>query len=333
MIRAVYFAMPLLLAASLHAHAAPKDTVQLSYAWPAHLESRVDFVSRSSKTTGKQEESITMRGSYRMRSVPVAEGLRIDFDEVQVDVQDTGMAAQQLDDFQRALLKLTSVSPSYIVSPAGEYVRTDGLDSFHGRIRSYFDETVQNAAGGRELPPAARQVIEGLINSLFSKEQLEAMIAEDWNRSVGAWAGGELARGAVYRANFTSRVPMLNNAAVPMRTSIRYLGRVSCHAADRALDCVELEMRSLADSQKLAQAMGPFMARFERLTGSQLTIKSMRVDYRARLVTEPGTLLPHRVESRKVSAMTMVQAGQAQTARQTDELQMTYRYLPATPGR
>ncbi|WP_028988759.1 hypothetical protein RG903_01935 [Thermithiobacillus tepidarius DSM 3134] len=325
--------MPLLLAASLHAHTAPKDTVQLSYAWPAHLESQVDFVSRSSKITGKQEESLAMTGSYRMRSVPVAEGLRIDFDEVRVDIQNTGMTAQKLDDFQRALLKLTSVSPSYIVSPAGEYVRTDGLDSLHGRIRSYFDETVQNASGGRELPPAARQVIEGLINSLFSKEQLEAMIAEDWNRSVGAWAGGELARGSVYRTNLTSRVPMLNNAAVPMRTSIRYLGRVPCHAADRAVGCVELEMRSLADSQKLAQAMGPFMARFERLTGSQLTIKSMRVDYRARLVTEPGTLLPHRVESRKVSAMTMVQAGQAQTARQTDELQMTYRYIPATPGR
>lgn len=34
-----------------------------------------------------------------------------------------------------------------------------------------------------------------------------------------------------------------------------------------------------------------------------------------------------------MSAMTMAQDGQTQTARQTDELQMTYRYLPATPGR
>lgn len=36
----------------------------------------MDFVSRSSKITSKQEESLAMTGNYRMRSVPVTERLR-----------------------------------------------------------------------------------------------------------------------------------------------------------------------------------------------------------------------------------------------------------------
>ena len=162
------------------------------------------------------------------------------------------------------------------------------------------------------------------MRQLLSKEQLEKGIVESWNREVGAWAGV-----AFDQAEFTNTLPMLGNVEVPLVVSFRFLGRVPCSEGESEKECVDLEMQTAVNSEALSSALESFVEQVAEVAGAQgapLRVDSFDQTETVRLTTEPDTLIPHRMASRKVSNLVMSQGGKSQDTREVSETLTVYRY-------
>jgi len=163
------------------------------------------------------------------------------------------------------------------------------------------------------------------MTGILTREQLEQGIVSDWNLYVGAWLGAELDRGDLYEIRYEQPVPMFGNAAIPMRTTFLFAGRAACHDGDEGQSCVILEMESFVDSERLAAALEDFLSQFPA-DGQTPTVEALRQDVSVRLITEPDTLLPHRMDSRRYTETRMTMNGDTTVGSQVEERRFVYRY-------
>ncbi|MDX1576595.1 MAG: hypothetical protein R3285_10400, partial [Kiloniellales bacterium] len=111
----------------------------------------------------------------------------------------------------------------------------------------------------------------------------------------------------------------------PMRSTFQFVQRVPCNGDKSGKDCVELEMRTFIDPEGLAAAVEAFVA---KLPGDQPAprIEELRQETVVRLISEPGTLLPHLLETSTRSATTVSVGDQSQSSSQIEEKRFVYTY-------
>jgi hypothetical protein len=142
------------------------------------------------------------------------------------------------------------------------------------------------------VPAAARDQVMQIMDSVLTREQLEASLASDWDSNFGAWDRAEMDEGDLYEITSNRAVPAFGNIEVPMRSTFLFNGRVSCNGRDTSKHCVELETRTYVDPAGLATAIQAFQARPP--AGQQAPrILDMQQETVVRLISEPDTLLPH----------------------------------------
>jgi hypothetical protein len=198
--------------------------VALSFGWPSGLHGKVTFSARMTRTDNGGSEDLNMSGSYGFVTSAAADGLLIRFDNVETEVENAGPGAQAM--VQKFIATAISMPPSYVVSPEGQFLRIEGLEAFRNRIFEGMDDALA------ELTPSTReQVIQGM-GAIFTREQLEAGLASDWDSHVGTWIGAELNQGDLYELTFDQPIPAFGNMEVPIRTTFRFKQRVSCNAAE-----------------------------------------------------------------------------------------------------
>ena len=293
------------------------ETVALAFGWPSGLHGKVAFTARMTRTDNGGSEDLSMSGSYDFATSAAADGLLIRFDNVETEVENAGPGAQAM--VQKFIAAAISMPPSYVVSPEGQFLRIEGLEAFRNRILQGMDDALA------ELPPATReQVIQGM-GAIFTREQLEAGLASDWDSHVGTWIGAELNQGDLYELTFNQPIPAFGNMEVPIRTTFRFKQRVACNAAEPTKRCVDLEMHTLVDPEGLAAAIEAFMARLP--AGQQAPrFQDLQQETVMRLISEPDTLLPHLMESWTRTIATMAVGDETQVSSRFEEKRFVYTY-------
>ena len=303
-----------LLAATSQLALADSHSTTLEYGWHAGITSKVEYSLRKKRVQQGVERGQSMTGSYVLRTSEHPGGIRIDFSDVtnRIDGDDTG-AAEHLAGLMEAV---AANPPTYVVSPAGEVTGVVGLAELTARVRESVSAMLENA------PAEVRTRIDGLMGQMLTERNMLAQLQQEWNRDVGQWIGAELEQGYLYELDFQAPVPMFGNVTVPTRATFEYLGRARCNERSERARCVVLVYSSSVDEQGSRAILE---ALFERIGAPLPADLVFKVDHRVELLTEPDTLLPHRVQVTKASEVPV--PGGNTVVSQLEVKEFSYTYL------
>jgi hypothetical protein len=245
--------------------------VRLTFAWPPDLRLRVALDHREWR--GREER----RARYAHRVVVAPEGrwLRVSVRDAEAEGDTPGL------ELNLAL----NETLDQVVAADGSYVRTEGLERALELL----------GADDEEARATSRQALE--------------RVAElDWELLVGAWADRALRPGRPEPRAFPGAVPLLPSVPALLDVEATLAGRVACEEGEAAAACVELVWRASPGPRARAAAV-------ERLLGSReagappLDVEGLQASAEARLVTEPDTLVPHRLTVREELRLAVRQPG------------------------
>jgi hypothetical protein len=166
---------------------------------------------------------------------------------------------------------------------------------------------------------------------------METMLTAAWNRAVGNWPGMPLKKGEEFEQTVTNFLPALNRD-VPVKISVRFVDWVSCPAAKTDNRCAEMEMRTSLDPEQSKTGLGELMKTMIPATAEvDLNVDRVQVEEVIRLITEPGTLVPHRIDYTKTTNLLLSAEGKKTVSKSVEKIQEIYSYTdaapPAIPGR
>lgn len=296
-------------------------TVQLRFAWPTGLNGSATYQSTERVSSGTDEKRQTVTGTSTFTVKAAGDELIIHQQSPSVTVQSSD--PEKTATLQKLYEALGKVPVAFVVGRDGVYRRLDGLKEMRVAMLTELEKGFRETL--REMPAAERQRMIDTLAGAVSAEQLEAMFVAQWNREVAQWIDADLEQGEWYELEFSSRVPMFNNAEIPMTAWFRYAGKTRCNTADKKLSCVILEMESTADPETIRQEVSDFVS---KLAGTPLPIAfdNMQSTTSLRIVTEPATLLPYEVSFTETSSVTVSAEGQSQETMKTRETIYRYTY-------
>ena len=294
-----------------------QDIVSLNFSWPSDLRGKAVLNFKQIKSSNRGTQRQTFSGSYDFRAEPIQEGLLVRYGNPEIKIEGGPQADDQRAKLERALLKATSSPPDYIISPNGKFVRLEGVDRFQENLQAALAEVIS------DLPEEAQGRVMQILGQMTTKEQLEKKIVENWDREVGAWIGASLSQGDIYEAHYTAEAPALQNAPIPMKAQFKYVGRTPCNDESEEENCVELELLTEVNSETLAQTLEGFL---QKAGISDFHVEQFQLEERVQLITEPETLIPHRMHLRRLSSTVISRGGQTSEANEYREIKATYTY-------
>lgn len=310
----------LLLAAPAATQESPPDTtaVRFHFAWPAGTRARVETTRIRARDSGGVGDTmeVTLRCEMRVLSHP--EGLLIEYNHFEFPEPPEGERARQI---QQVMQGLSSLSPSIVVSGAGEMIRLDRPD----RLAARLDSLLAPVFGTLEdAPPQIRSLVE----SALSESTLASGAAQEWNALVGSWAGAEFTPGNSYTLSSNEPIPLLGGVIVPMTYEFALVGHGPCRDGEDPAGCVMVTLQSYPDPEAMRKAVGDFMEKITPGTvPGRVVFKSLDTSTHLSVVMSPATMLPHRVElTRGVEGTIAVPEGQETDFQQVDARITTYTY-------
>jgi hypothetical protein len=263
-----------------------RSDLELAFAWPKGLEARVTC-RRVSARTGAPERTFTARWVERVAQE--GEELRL---------TSSGTRWEGEPPYPKGEARAALRASEAIVQRVG----TDG------------------AFLGLENGDALRPVLERIYaDAGLSDDEAEEAIAafearlveearEGWNQSVGFWIGAELDLGQPREKEEEGPTWLL--PALPVRSRVRMEARrrVPCAASERQARCVELSLRAEPARSALPALTRAIVAKLAG-EGNALPpgeVREVGLATELTLVTEPATLLPWRVVSRRSVRATLV---------------------------
>jgi hypothetical protein len=270
--------LALLLLAAGCAHAGPASAerspraapVRLTFAWPDGFRAEV-LVRHQSQIRSDPPAGVVAR---RVLSTIRRDG------EIWVATRDIVPMGDGQD-----LVKALRVRDEVVqvVDARGAFLRAERLD--------------------RALPPPNaldEQAREALRHALARDA------AEDWEVTVGAWAGQTLEEGRPLHKLFPGAVPLLPMADSLLDVEYGLEGRVPCTPEATERRCVALYYRAQPAASDRAATLDRVLA--VTATGDRRT-EYFRGTFEVTLITEPDTLVPHRIVSRERLRLRVVLAG------------------------
>ena len=301
---------------------AAKERIELVFDWPGQAESQFTYQSKRTKRGVATE--INMSGATRMKALSEDELL----DSTQVnDFQHASSEKNEAKSnyLQNLMQKLTSGIPDYVVNYDGELVRFDNLDAYYARV----EQGLMEGLPGNE---EAQQKVKQLMRSLISEETLAQSLQDEWNTLVGNWVGSSFANGETYSYPAQYQAAALGDVVFPMTITQRLLGRVPCQPADKEKKCVKLEQKSQVSDSSFTKAMHDFVNHtIKRMAGDKAAEANLSVD-RAHvvktvtLVTDPETLLPHELQTSKITTVVITEKGRTESTEDVEHSTTRYVY-------
>ena len=295
------------------------DTVTLTFDWPIGMSPRVDLErTRIRSQGGLSADSSRMRVEYDMAVEDDGNGRLIRYSNF------SAPSLVGVSDSEQQLLQLvSSVAPSYVVSPDGELLVVHELDSIRATIGTWLDQMFDSLPGVE---------MRALMDQMLSEDVLFALASQEWNALVGTWVDAEFEVGAAYELEAAEPMPMLGNVMVLYRYELGAYARVPCQPAGEALDCVELIIRSYPDPVELKPHLEAFVQRMIDAAGGgpevpSLSYKGFVIENEVVLVAEPVGLIPHSLTISRATDVVMDVGGVEQVGSdyQLAEYRFTHR--------
>ncbi len=271
----------------------PAEVVALRFGWPVGLSAWVDVV----RTREEGNDTAVHRLSYRMSAEAHPKGRLIRHGDFTVPGMEAAIAMGGAAALEQMNTLLGTLMPSYVVSAEGEFVGVHDI----APVRAAVDSMIRARAG--EMPGAQA---EQMLERLLSPEVLQSQVSEFWNAAVGAWIEGDLEIGSVYEMEAQEPTPLFPDILLPTIYQFAVVGRVACDSGAVEERCVELEMQSYPDPEKLVEFLTRFMREAGVAGGDTVPVfEELEMENTVWLVAEPATLIPYELEVAKHVAGTV----------------------------
>ncbi|HEU0302708.1 MAG TPA: hypothetical protein VFR37_24820 [Longimicrobium sp.] len=281
----------------LHGTAQEADTAQLRFGWTPGMRAEVEYDRVRVRTTEEGQDSTYLAYVYRLETEPHPEGMRLRFAGMRwTELPELEGPAGQ---FLQAIGRIDSGGkPSYVVSQAGEFLRLEGTEQMADELRAAFQPIMA------ELQGEGLAALRNMMEAMLSEEGLAGAAANEWSTLVEAWADTDMAMSDLFVLEDSFQTPVFPGVDIPITIHIDMIGRVPCTEAevdDDAPRCVELQTTSIPEREAMRQAIGGFIQQLG-LPEEEVdeVLSQLRVETYVKLVTEPGTLRPHSMQTIKV---------------------------------
>ena len=303
------------ITASFRESATPRrarQRVDLSFAWPESLQSAVSVEQKSVKR-GKASE---LNATYLSTVHPGSDNELVISTRV-VRQKMSGLDKGEKGNAVAGLLdQLSAEIPDYVVSRDGDFLRVDDLSAYQQRVEAALTSNLPASLQGQ------KDKILAMIRPGLTEKYLAAAATDDWNKTVGGWAGSSYVPGQTYRFNEQYYAPVLGEVPFRMEVSRRVAGFASCTASQP--QCVKLELTATVTGDDFRSAMSAYL---EQTVGQPVKVNHISVIRKVQIIAEPDTLIPHRTHSVKETTVVIEDnQGNARTSRETEDTRATYSY-------
>lgn len=296
----------------------PLERVNLVFKWPSKLSSQATFQFKSNK----RGEQFEMQGESAMSVKPAGDqehliSTRVTRHKITGGKQETDKDKEKNIFVQNVLQAALTEVPDYVVNGDGEFVRIENLPAYHRRVQAAMVKGLPK--GNSEALTKARDMVQ----SLFTQESLAVSMQDDWNNSVGSWAGGSYALGLSYEYTMPYQAPALGEQAFPMTMTQQLTGFVPCQKGAAPRSCVRLLQTSRVSGADYTRAMDVFV---RKTVGNDVSVTNMEIVTTVELVTDPRTMLPYASSKKETKRITISAGGQSSVSADVQESSTVYQY-------
>ncbi len=281
----------------------PEGPIAPRFAWPAGLTAQVTY-STSRLRSGEDPES----GESRYRMVVKGEG-----DVLKVVSEDVELPPEE----QQAVAAAEPVSiPTVVVNGSGDFLRVEGAEAVLEKVEKVLEQQGQTGE--------QREQVLGILRSAVVEGAKET-----WHVQVAAWRGVTLEPGKPVTRPARMSPAALASVVVPVTETLSYEGAVPCAEGETEKRCVRLTLQAKPVESELPGVKAAFLARVKALAGGdapEYTVDELHVELRTELVTEPGTLKPHRVRTTRRTRVVFL-AGKEDRSEDDQREEVEYVYV------
>jgi hypothetical protein len=289
---------------------AAKDCVTLGFCWAPGMKADVTASATRTQTNARPRGGTI---HYTIEVSEQGEHLRVRL----VDpVADLSGAKQPVSPEAQAQIqdRLDDLLPDYLITREGKFAGLTDLPDYQARVRAMIEKSVP--------PKADPAAVQKALERATSEPVLSARVSQEWNVLVQAWAGSTLPIGVEQTRQVTLGPPGAKGVVVTHTYSAT--ARVPCHRGGEDRACVQLDLRSVPDSEAVKAQMGAALAALGRTATTE--VRAMSIDEHVRLVTEVDCLIPHSFTRSRVQKITMLNKGKEESVERTDRSVVSYTF-------
>ena len=290
--------------------ASGQDRVGLTFAWPETVSATVSFSFDTASVAFGNRSRLTGTSHARFLATPTDDGLLITIETGAIEFESRsgdGMWPY----IHQVLYKVGVQQPDFHVGRDGRFRNVgDPITHIESLTTGLADEIAA-------MPATMKTHVRPALEHILSERELTAQVGFNWGMEVGGWSGLELETGTPIQTTETIDFPTIGRQAATVTRTL--IGRADCAAPN---GCVELVVRIVIDSPEAKAAFD----RHLQENGSGVRAEVYRQELSARLITDPDTLLPYRVQGSQIGIMDVTFQGRTQYLREAQDTQIVYRY-------
>ncbi len=287
--------------------------VQLRFAWPEAVVSRMDTI-RKQERSGKRQSA---KASWAMNVSPTGKRRVI----VMEDYKEEKTSKGQERNLDRGTLVLGTLVPDMVVSPEGKFISVENPARSVSKMHDYFFEIVP----GVDRVQASLQ-----LDQVLNPKTLTIKGQSEWAWIVENWIGLDVVLDEEAETDEMSPPGIGGIPEIRFVTTYRAIGMVPCTRNKNApKKCVRIEGVSKPPQDQLenfAKLMFSQLAGSAQM-GGQVNVDNVALETTFTLVTEQATLVPHYMSfKRKMSADVSAAGKGSMPMREVDEQERRFRY-------
>ena len=286
-------------------HARRPQEVALAFAWPETAHAQVERQVEK----GRQETApVRFTMHYQLDSHSKDGERQVAYSQVRFEPA----LPAEVEAAVRPGFELT-----HVLDARGEVQRVEGVE------RAF--------AAALKMPAVAQSTPEQLAQLRELGAQAALQEARDlWGALVGNWAGRALEPGREVQVESDGTMPLAPGVAVPMQQRYALKRWVPCEEGGTAT-CVELWLRSEPDPAAMGEALRTFFQQAEARGGKPLRVPEgvqVGIVTETLVVTEPNTLIPHRLTVHKTVRMPDLDSAEPRVLQQDEVHDYRFRFGP-----
>jgi Flp pilus assembly protein TadD len=256
--------------------------VPLRFAWPIGLRGRIDLHTTRVELKKGVLDTTEQRMSTRFTVERHPEGRLVAFSDFRV-ATDSGNAA--LDVVSRADPQSL---PGLVVDGNGVLQRLERFEPFVESVRRSLAPAIDSLVG---RSPGAVQLLDRMLHP----DVLLRQISDDWALAVTFWSNEDLVPGTVYEYADSAANAVTPDVTVGVQYEFALEKRAACQLGRADSTCVALIVISEPSPAAMKASASGLIGQFLGGRDTRWKMDSLSAMNRVYVVTEPATLVPHRV--------------------------------------